>query len=242
MSATAGPNIAEDNIIFYIDAANPRSFVQGSSTIYDLSYVANSGSLVNGVGSGSGNVGHIKFDGVDDYIIPNYNYKDLDGALLRTKDFTVSMWFRTTANGRAMFQVDDNTTIPNNASADKHLYINTSGHLVFGVYNGGQLSISSSVIYNDGNWHHACATHQIGVGCKLYADGRLQASMAQTCQDGSNDYLRFGNSAMGSAWPLSIPGNGYLQNDMGLCTLQLKILSPQEVLQNFNAQRSRFGI
>jgi len=63
-----GPNISRNGLVLYVDAANPTSYVSGSTTWRDLSGNNNSGSLINGPTFNSSNGGSIVFDGSDDFV------------------------------------------------------------------------------------------------------------------------------------------------------------------------------
>ena len=70
-----GANVVTDGLVLSLDAANPKSYVSGSTTWYDLSGNNYSGSLVNGPTFSSANCGTIVFDGVDDIVnLPFINY------------------------------------------------------------------------------------------------------------------------------------------------------------------------
>jgi uncharacterized delta-60 repeat protein len=67
--------------VLYLDAANTKSYVSGSTTWNDISRGGNNGTLTNGPTFNSANGGSIVFDGVDDYIqientinLPNWSY------------------------------------------------------------------------------------------------------------------------------------------------------------------------
>jgi len=71
MGITRGPNIVTDGLVFAVDAANPSSYVSGSTIWKDQTVNQNDGTLTNGPTFDSGNGGSIVFDGVDDYEIGN---------------------------------------------------------------------------------------------------------------------------------------------------------------------------
>lgn len=57
MAAHGGPNIVEDGLVLYLDAANKKSY-PGSGTVWkDLSGNGNDGTLTNGPTFGSTNLG-----------------------------------------------------------------------------------------------------------------------------------------------------------------------------------------
>ena len=68
MSFKYGNGMVTDGLIFYLDAANPRSFVSGSTSWYDMTRNSNNGTLTNGPTYDSSNGGAVVFDGSNDYI------------------------------------------------------------------------------------------------------------------------------------------------------------------------------
>ena len=68
MGVFAGPEIVEDGLVLALDAGNTKSYPGSGTTWTDLSGNGNNGSLVNGVGYNSGNLGSLSFDGVNDYV------------------------------------------------------------------------------------------------------------------------------------------------------------------------------
>ena len=68
MSNNYGPKIVTDGLVLCLDAADQNSYPGSGNTWYDLSGNGNNGTLVNGVGYNSGNLGSLVFGGVDDYV------------------------------------------------------------------------------------------------------------------------------------------------------------------------------
>jgi hypothetical protein len=68
MAFNFSPKIVTDGLVLALDAANPSSYVSGSSVWRDLTPNNYSGSLINGPTFNSSNAGSIQFDGVDDYV------------------------------------------------------------------------------------------------------------------------------------------------------------------------------
>jgi hypothetical protein len=66
--STVNRPIIDDGLILYLDAANPKSYVSGSTTWTDISKNSNTGTLTNSPTYNSANNGSILFDGVDDYV------------------------------------------------------------------------------------------------------------------------------------------------------------------------------
>ena len=86
MAYNFSPKIVTDGLVLYLDAANTKSYVSGSTVWNDISRGGNNGSLINGPTFISGNGGSIVFDGVNNYV----EFGDvLD---LGTNSMTVNQW------------------------------------------------------------------------------------------------------------------------------------------------------
>ena len=61
-----GKSIVTDGLVFYVDAANSKSYVSGSNSVDNLrDTLTNTGTLINGVSFDSANGGSFDFDGQD---------------------------------------------------------------------------------------------------------------------------------------------------------------------------------
>lgn len=117
--------------------------------------------------------------------------------------FSLVAWFETTSAGGIL----SFGNVPTGSSQcyDRHLYVGTNGHLIFGVWPNQVKVIQSPGTVNDGQWHLAVATLSTA-GQELYIDGQLVASRPntqaqETCGGGPfTGYWRIGELA-GSGWP-----------------------------------------
>src|SRR4029077_656263 len=74
---------------------------------------------------------------------------------------------------------------------DRHVYMENSGQLTFGVWTGQANTITSAKSYNDGAWHYLVAT-QGSDGMTLYVDGAAVGANAQTQAQAYSGYWRLG--------------------------------------------------
>ena len=92
MSGNIAPNTITDNLVLYLDAANNKSYVSGSTSWLDLTpNQSNSGSLTNGPIFNTGSGGNIVFDGTNDYAVIT---DTTPSWLLGDPSFTVCGWFK----------------------------------------------------------------------------------------------------------------------------------------------------
>jgi len=106
--------------------------------------------------------------------------------------FTLEVWFATTSTTGGKLVGFGNAQTGQSSQYDRHLYLNDSGQLLFGVYPGTVRTVQSPAAYNNGAWHHAVATLS-PAGMALYVDGALVASRTDTTTgENFSGYFRVG--------------------------------------------------
>jgi hypothetical protein len=237
-AVNSGNRIITDGLIFYLDVANSKSYISGSTTTNDL--ISNiDGTLENGVSYSSDNLGSFVFDGVDDYL--NMGIKsifDIDGS----DSFTFSSW--VLKSGGDFFPIFQKLYYPNGSTIDGYrCYIRTVTNEIFvNLYSAGNNNITVSSVDSISNnvWNNIVITYdgsQDANGINIYLNGDLL-----TLNIGSNTYsgtlitnedLTFG----GQPTPTNpLYGTGNVSN----VSIYNKELSSSEVLQNYNALKYRF--
>jgi hypothetical protein len=198
----------------------------------------NSGSLVNGPTFNSANGGSIVFDGVDDYILlPTNFFNPNTGA-----PFSVSFWFKTSVASGIIFG-QQNTNIPNGSSGyTPSIYINTNGNLTTSCFWGGATTnaSTSSTVVNNNSWYNVSVTFE-STSHVSYLNGTSFSTISKTQTNYSSAYYYFIGSGTQAIWPL-VSGNPFFNGSINNMLFYNRALSAQEVLQNYNAQKSRFGL
>ena len=240
MAFNYSPKIVTDGLVFAVDAANRKSYVDGSGTWYDLSGNGNDGTLTNGPTFDSGNVGSIVFDGVDDVVIAGPS--NSIGASLSSA--TWSAWFKST-NTTSIGYISSLKRLPSGTASslfsivlnrlDSSLTVD-SGRLMILTNDGSNFQyLSYDGGYNDGNWHNV-----VGVVSPtsrvLYVDG-------QSITSDSNGGIA---NVTDNTEPITI--GAFTNNDLFLdgsisnVAFYNRALSASEITQNYNALKSRFGL
>lgn len=147
--------------------------------------------------------------------------------------FSVEVWFKTTvAAGKLIGWGSAQTGL--SGQYDRHLYIETTGKLDFGTYNGSVQVLSTPSTVTDGKWHHAVGTMSGATGMKLYLDGALVASnAAYTTAENSTGYWRVGYDNI-NGWPNS--GSQYFfSGQLRYAAAYSVVLSATQVLNHYAA-------
>jgi trimeric autotransporter adhesin len=123
-------------------------------------------------------------------------------AIAGPQTFTIESWFRTTTRAGGKIVGFGNRSTGSSTSYDRHVYLDTSGRVLFGVYPGAERTLQSAAGMNDGEWHHVVAT--LGAdGMKLYVDGvRVGQRTDTTSAQAYSGYWRIGGDKgwAGATW------------------------------------------
>ena len=213
MSFNYSPKIVTDGLVLYLDAANTKSYVSGSTIWNDISRGGNTGTLINGPTFNSSNNGVITFDGINDYVTTNYS----DSTSTLTMEYVVS--FNSVA---ATYVVGGRI-----GSGDywSGLY---NGEITFSM-NGSVMSTNFIASLNT-FYHVTCvftSTNRL-----IYINGVLIKSE-----------LLSGSTIPGGNLEISVFNNSFFAPiKLGLFKFYNRNLSSSEVLQNYNTTKSRFGL
>jgi hypothetical protein len=219
--------IVTDGIVLALNAADPNSYVSGSSTWFDLSGNNLTGSLINTPTYSASNSGNFIFNGT------NQNADLSNPSVLNVHlAFTLSTWFKLSASanyqaliarGRGSGQWDGYELGFNGGTRTLRVSSeNAAGSLV-------TFDLVSNRVVDDGNWHYGVFTFNGTTGI-MYVDGTTAGS--STGYFNSNSYTNYvGRRAAGQYFSGSIANVGIYN----------RALASIEVQQNFNAQKARFG-
>jgi hypothetical protein len=151
------------------------------------------------------------------------------------ESFSVETWFKTTTSAGGQLIGWGTSQTGNSGSSDRKLYLDNSGHLLFGVNPGGRRTVGSQGTYRDGQWHHAVGT--LGTdGMTLYVDGSQVAAdpTVTSAQYLTTGYWRLGGDSL-SGWP-SAPSSGYLSGTMDEAATYRGVLSAAQVSAHYAAR------
>jgi len=235
MAFNFSPKVVTDGLVLYLDAANSKSIVSGSTTWNDLSRGGNNGTLVNGPTFDSANGGNIVFDGSDDYVITQQNL-GFSGDI----NTTISTWiYPTSVTGEIA------TTLIGNSDGTLTgmgicIGINGPGSVSVEFWTGNGMRTTSNVIQIN-KWYNIVATKSIGTinsTTSLYINGISQLFIVT-----SNNIPNITNYTISIG---AIKGTAvtqfYFTGKIAQTLIYNRALTPQEVLQNYNATKTRFGL
>lgn len=211
------------------DVVSPRHFPQHGETKTGIvsSSMSSSwtGTLVNGATYKDDDLGVFRFDGVDDRLYVTSSPTLLDYTFM----FFVK-WNGVTTNGSRCFGLQNygTYTILNPGNVGYHY--NPLGGVP------GSTTIYSGVNVGYGNWAHICVSEtRDGSSAKIYVNGELGGQTTLVSAGGFQGAFVLGGQ--------KIDYDDVLGNcDISHFNLYNRVLTDNEIKQNFNATRGRFGI
>jgi len=209
-------------------AFSPLTNVNGTQW-KDLSGPSNTGTLTNNPTFSTTTSGTIVFDGSNDIVtIPN-------NVSLDTQTPTVEVWVRTNATNQNGFWFEKGSV--NTQYALFQEGVNITWRHYFTTLPGFNSLITDTATYmNTSSWYQVVGTFSSGRR-RLYINGVLVNSDTQAGTIQNNT----GGMSVG-AYGGTTGINGYYYNgSLAICRVYNRELSAAEVLQNFQAQRTRFG-
>jgi len=239
MSTTeGGGNVVTDGLLMYLDAANTKSYVSGSTTWNDMSRRDNNGTLVNGPTFNGNNGGSIVFDGNDDRVSRTSNINT-------GQNFTVSAWIYPTLLGTTRRCVVANSY---NYVGFNGWFFSTAG---FGVSSTIFLSIGTDLAYRAApantlslnTWVHITGVVEGGgSNITLYKNGIALTTYATSLLAANTITYSYSQLNVGYRDVGSLTNTDPYTGRIAQTSVYNRALSAQEVLQNYNATKSRFGL
>ena len=238
--------IVTDGLVFYVDPANKVSYVSGSSDTFNLITPSITGSLKNDTSFVSNNSGVWDFDGTDDII--NLGSSDTfslcsgsAGTNGSDAPASIGLWFNTEAT---QWQ-DLISKIQGGVYEWRIALIPSSTQIRFQIFNSGsgvgaRRNYYGNTSISTNTWHNYVVTYD-GTATNSSAKMYLNGKSISTSGNMNGTYLGMDNTDK----PCVIGATGDLSDDFEgqISTVKIykdKVLSAQEIKQNYNALKNRF--
>jgi len=210
------PRIVTNGLVMYVDAANTRSY-SGSGLTANGLIGGIGGTLVNGTGFGTTNNGFFIFDGSNDHI--NFG----NSSTLQQTSGTISAWARTSAPGGSFRGII--------AKQGAYGLFYADSILVSYDWTAGATR-STGINIVDNTWKNVVLTYQSGVsnGTFIYLNGVSVLTTTITIQ--SQLANLFGGAEANA--------NQFASCQISSLNMYNRVLTAQEVLQNYNATKMRY--
>ena len=240
------PNIVTDGLVLWYDAGNLASY-NNSANYYDCGYGCQyygsnpgctncntqikdmsgygyDGTFYNTTIGYDNNGGFMSFNGSTTYVT-----NGVADSFYNSGSWSINVW----VNMSSVNKGTDNSFVTHGVAGTNtslHL-IERGGYAYFGFYAndiGGTIPLSAN------NWYNIVFLFNYSSKLKeIYVNGVFDNSGGTVGYSGTGSNTNIGRYVNGSA---------YLSGKIPILIYYDKVLSSTEILQNFNAERSRFGI
>jgi hypothetical protein len=226
MGIAYNPKVVTNGLVFNFDARNIKSYPGTGTACYDLAGQTTVGETVNSPTFNAN--GYFSF-ATDDYIrFPN-------STALDVQTFTIEVWVRTNATSQNGFWFEKGTV------NSQYSLFQEGGGIVCRINNTtgsvNTINPATATYMNTTNWYQVVFTFTSGsqicyINAVQVGTGTTVATLATNT----------GGMSIG-AYGGYTGSRGYFYNgDQSIAKVYNRVLTPNEVQQNFNATRSRYGI
>ena len=227
------PRIITDGLVLCLDANAKKSYPGTGTDWFNLA--GNNDATVNGAVYNSS--GYFHFDGTDDYMpIPQFDF---------TSTHTLEWWFNTDNLTEKYTGGYAGHMLCWGHSPSERIYLRTDGTVTVYMHDSisGANFNSSNFSVTAGAWNHIVFTADwLSKSIKFYQNGTLKdtisiASLGSWNYTGASnpyDYIDFGRNVN--------TNDIFYDGKLAGIKIYNKILNSTDVLLNYNAMKSRFGL
>jgi hypothetical protein len=219
MAVFSGPNVVENGLKLYYDPANQKCYPGTGSAVTDLSGSGAAGTL------GTVTTVTSEAEGIFENATSGTTFQTSSTQNISSATVSAMVWVKVTTHGNFHNFVSNN-------------WVN-SGWIIYASATNWAAAIAQSTAQktanalhnNNTNWTHLGLTYD-GTDVKLYVNGALAStnSSAPNAVLDTGYAIVFATSGRPSSWKTS------------LIKIYNRALTAQEINQNFNATRGRYGI
>ena len=229
--------IVTNGLVLNLDAAKTDSYPGTGTTWRDLSGNSNNGTLTNGpTFSGIGKQASIVFDGTNDFVNCGYST-----VLNPSNNLTFSQWVLRTID-------DSNIRNPIEMAlgSDELYFVLFRGDLIpkrwsFGIRQSNNTYVEPEITgyLNLNQWYNfTFVANSADNSLKIYVNGIIEPSSTDTTYNGTLK-VNLGATLSIGADPTR---SRYFGGNVATTQIYNRALTAQEITQNFNALRGRYGI
>jgi hypothetical protein len=226
MAVNTRNSIVTNGLVLALDAGNTKSYTGGSTTWRDISGNGRNGTLTNGPTFNSGNGGQIQFG-------PTSRYINIPSSVNVGNPNTICAFIKLSGSNA------DTVVYGSNANGvDNWLGISSNRPRIFATQtsnvNNFELLGTTTLDTTNTIWYFIASTIS-GSVATLYLNGVQENTTTQAFTIGSWD----GSAAIGRRGSTD---QRYLTGSVAYVMGYNRALSQQEILQNYNAGKTRFGL
>ena len=221
----ANSPIVLNGLVLWFDAGVSDSYPAGGTVWKDLAG-SNNGTLVNGPTFSKSNGGSIVFDGVNDYITQT-------SSGIITNNISVDIWFNT--NSTKIYA----GLLGSNITEKYEMLIKNASNLEISLSPGNY--IQHNTILSINTWTNIIVSASNGVAWKVYKNGvdlGTPPTIVGTYQISGTGVSNIYQGTIRS----DVSGTFAFSGNISLIKIYNRALSQNEITQNYNAMKGRFGL
>ena len=214
-----GPKVVTDGLVLALDAADKNSYPGSGTTWNDISGNGWNGTFQNGPTFNSSNIGSISFDGTNDRV----------STLFKPSGYrSYFIWVKY----NIITGLPAGYSLTGTQEVNAYNYIGISNGGYFYYYFGTNGQEVTGTILNANIWYYQGLTLSSDGNARAYLNGSLVSTLASGV----------GNTATAEFSVGCINQNHWINGNIASVIQYNRALSASEILQNYNAQKSRFGL
>jgi hypothetical protein len=220
-------NIVTDSLVLNLDAGWYNSY-PGSGTVWtDLSSTGNNGTLINGPAFQSNGQGSLYFDNTDDYVRVN----ESASVDITSNQISFGAWVYPTVSNKYQHILVKNV----GESRQYGMWLSVNGtSQIFRNLNGvvTQTNVAISTPWVVNQWNHIYLVYN-GSTIKIYLNG-----LEVFTENASGNIVHTNSNVNIGGEPSQA---FFLNGNIGSAQIYNIALTPNQILQNYNTQKYRFG-
>jgi len=238
MGVSGGPDIVQSGLILNLDASDRNNYISGSTIWYDTSGTG----YINSV-TLSGNLAYSSYDGISFYLSGASNstnsgsYFVGSGNISQTlnNDFSTCGWIKRSTSAKAtILEYRGGSYRLEFSVNNSSMYFNQRNVISPFTTNSTSVSVTNSL----NTWDYFVLS-KTGTSWSFYKNAILIGTTTFTM----GETIGVGNSiSIGIAWTDDDFFSNGMTGYVGTVSHYIKALSATEILQNYNATKSRFGL
>lgn len=235
LSGTASNLVLNEGIVLYLDPANCDGYPGTGTTIYDLSGNDNNGSMTNGLTISDDGMKSMLFDGSDDYLNVG------NGSTLKLPyNVTISAWIKIGADASEVaYRSITGQVTPNR---NYNFYVRGNGvgqwslHLSHQINNTSTIrgSLTGSTLSNN-TWYQV-----VGIISLANNGSQIYYLNGSKIYEATNLGFTTINTFDSERWIGK--ADNFFKGNIGIIQIHSRALSSEEILQNYNATKGRYGL
>ena len=219
MGLNHSPKIVTDGLVLALDAADTNSYPGSGTTWRDISGNGWNGTFQNGPTFNSSNIGSISFDGVNDRVSTSFKPSGYRSYFIWVKYNIVN-------------SLPAGYSLTGTQQVNAYNYIGISNGGYFYYYFGTNGEQVNGTILNPNIWYYQGLTLSSDGNARAYLNGSLVSTLASGV----------GNTATAEFSVGCINENHWVNGYIATVSQYNRQLTETEILQNYNATKTRFGL